>query len=152
MRHECKVALAVIVFAMTMVHLGSVSIEAQSGTASISGRVQDPEGGVVPGATVTLVQAATGASRTVITNESGAYQFTGLVPATYEMTVTLDGFRTVVLKDLELLVDTQVRQNVELVLGALEETMVVTIKLLLRKKQISNKCISRSPYITFSFY
>ncbi len=67
MKHECRVALAVIVFAVTMVQLGTAPIGAQSGTASISGRVEDPQGAVVPGATVTLVQTATGASRTAAT-------------------------------------------------------------------------------------
>lgn len=126
MKNRCMTAWVVIVLAMTMFGLGTTPVGAQSGTASISGRVEDPQGGAVPGATVTLTQASTGASRSGFTNESGSYQFTGLAPASYQMTVSLDGFRTAVIEDLELLVDTQVRQNIQLELGAVTEQVVVT--------------------------
>ncbi len=126
MTHRCEVAFVAMVLAVTMAQLGTAPIGAQSGTASISGRVADSQGGVLPGVSVTIVRVATSASRATITNASGVYQFTGLVPGEYQLTVSLEGFRTTVLKDLELLVDTQARHNVELELGELTESLVVT--------------------------
>ena len=59
------------------------TVRAQSGTSSISGRVTDAQGAVVPGATVTLTNVATTAPRTTNTNESGLYRMTAVLPGTY---------------------------------------------------------------------
>ena len=85
------------------------SLRAQSGTTSISGRVTDPQGSVVPGATVTTTNRATAASRTVITNESGLYQVSALTPGVYDLTIELSGFKTLKFEKVELRVDTPAR-------------------------------------------
>lgn len=87
---------------------------AQSGTASISGRVTDQQGAVLPGATVSVTNLATASARTVVTNASGLYQLIALPPGTYEMTVAMSGFRTVTFEKLELRVDMQAQRDVEL--------------------------------------
>jgi protocatechuate 3,4-dioxygenase beta subunit len=64
-----------------------------STTATVRGTVEDTSGGVLPGATVTLTNAGTGATQVAVTNERGGYQFTGLFPGTYSLKVELEGFR-----------------------------------------------------------
>jgi hypothetical protein len=98
---------------------------AQSGTTSISGRVTDVQGQVIPGATVTVTSAATAATRSGVTNESGLYQFSALPPGVYNLTVELTGFRTARLDKLELRVDLPARADVELEVGSLTETVNV---------------------------
>ena len=49
------------------------------GTAQISGLVRDESGAVLPGVTVTVTQTDTGFTRTVVTNEDGAYSMPNLV-------------------------------------------------------------------------
>ncbi len=98
---------------------------AQSGTASISGRVLDQQGQVVPGATVTLTSRATGAVKTTTTNEAGLYSLTALPPGHYDLTIELSGFRTVKFEDLELRVDTATRQDAKLEVGELAEVVTV---------------------------
>jgi hypothetical protein len=73
----------------------------QTGTTSISGRVTDPQGQIVPGATVTIVNPATGATRTTVTNDSGLYQVAALPPGGYNLTGELIGFRTASIENLE---------------------------------------------------
>ncbi len=82
---------------------------AQSTLGTIVGTVADPTGGLVPGATVTIVNAATAASRTVVTDGGGAYVVANLDPGSYLVTVTLSGFA-----DASRVVDLGARQNVRL--------------------------------------
>src|SRR5437667_12584645 len=60
--------------------------QAESGT--ITGTVHDPSGAVVAGATVTIRNVATSATRTVQTTALGTYNVTGLQARTYEVDVT----------------------------------------------------------------
>src|SRR6185503_20023726 len=75
--------------AAVVLMLGAGVASAQSGTASIDGRVTDQQGAVVPGATTTLHNVATAASRTAVTNQSGLYQFIALPPGVYDLTVSM---------------------------------------------------------------
>lgn len=60
--------------------------------ASVSGRVIDAQGAVIPGATVTATQAATGVSATDTTDAAGRFRFPYLRVGPYELTVMLAGF------------------------------------------------------------
>ncbi|HXH06513.1 MAG TPA: carboxypeptidase-like regulatory domain-containing protein [Vicinamibacterales bacterium] len=106
--------------------LASAPVWAQSGTASLTGRVTDPQGAVIPGATVTVTNRSTGAARTTVTNESGIYQLSSLPPGLYDVTIELSGFRSARLEAIELRVDTATRlPDVRLEVGALAETVTV---------------------------
>lgn len=68
---------------------------AQISTGTVSGTVRDVQGGVIPGATVTLVSEARGTrSSPVVTNESGDFVFVNMVADTYTIEVTLESFKT----------------------------------------------------------
>src|SRR5205085_7040443 len=54
---------------------------AQTATSSLRGTVTDPKGAVIPGATVTLTNPATGYNRTTKTDSQGVYQFLSVPPA-----------------------------------------------------------------------
>ena len=79
--------------------LGSAALaagaSAQITTGNISGTVQDPQGGVVPGATVTLISETKGTKLApVVTGAGGTYAFPNVTPDTYTVEVTMDGFKT----------------------------------------------------------
>ena len=99
---------------------------AQGGaTSSIVGVVTDSGGGVIPGATVTATNDATAGAFTGVTNASGAFTIPALPVGKYTVTVALQGFKSSVLKDVE--VTAAVPANVKAVLevGGLTETVVV---------------------------
>jgi len=110
---------------VALVGLGAVSAWAQSGTASLSGRVTDPQDSAVPGASVTLTYAATAASRSTVTNASGLYQFVALRPGLYDLKVELSGFRAASVVKIELRVDMNLRQDVRLSVGQIAEAITV---------------------------
>ena len=64
------------------------------GTSTMSGVVRDSTGSLVPGATVTATNTATGAERTAVTDAEGRYRFTGAAGGRYEVRAALAGFRT----------------------------------------------------------
>ncbi len=73
--------------------LAATAAFAQRETGQISGKVTDPNGAAIPGATVTAKNANTGAERTVTANDSGEYIITTLLPGTYELTATGGNFQ-----------------------------------------------------------
>ena len=104
----------------------------QAGTASLMGQVNDQQGAAVPGVTVTLTSATTGALRTAVTDGSGRYQMLSIPPGTYGLKFELAGFRTFIYDRLVLAVDTPTRmETVTLQIGELAETVQVTAETLL---------------------
>ncbi|MEO6333488.1 MAG: carboxypeptidase-like regulatory domain-containing protein, partial [Pyrinomonadaceae bacterium] len=61
-------------------------------TGAINGNVTDPQGGVVPNATVTVTNLGTNSVVTVNTNQDGGYKASNLVPGTYSVETTVSGF------------------------------------------------------------
>jgi len=95
--------------------------------SAIAGVVRDTSGAVLPGVTVEASSPALiEKSRTATTNESGQYRIVDLRPGSYRVTFTLPGFATVARDGILLEAQFTAPLNVELRLGALAETIVVT--------------------------
>src|SRR5579864_7572880 len=99
---------ALLVFVLTF----SSFLLPQSAVTSLHGTVFDSKGAVVPGATVTINNPATGFSRSTQTDAQGGYQFLQLPPATYVITTAAAGFATIRQPNVELLVNTPGTINV----------------------------------------
>jgi len=125
MSHRCR--YYVVLFLLVLVRLiGSAVAWGQAGTSSVIGLVRDQQAAAVPGATVTLVEAATKAERSTVTDRSGNWRFLALPPGTYSVKVELEGFRTAVRGGLQLSVDTATTlEPIALSVGALSETVEV---------------------------
>jgi hypothetical protein len=95
--------------------------------STIAGIVRDTTGAVMPGVTVEASSPALIEKvRAVTTDGSGQYRIVDLRPGTYTVTFTLTGFNTVRREGLELAANFTAPLNVELRVGALEETVTVT--------------------------
>jgi len=99
---------------------------AQGETGSVTGVVTDPQGGVVAGAEVTLTNLADNNSRTTTTNDSGRYHFASIGVGNYDLTVTKAGFKTHRATSQKISVGNQLTLDVQLEVGALTETVVVS--------------------------
>ena len=95
--------------------------------ASISGVVKDTSGGVLPGVTVEASSPALiEGVRSVTTNDAGLYRIAELRPGIYTVKFTLPGFGSLQRDGLELSSNFTANVNVELSVGDLQETVVVT--------------------------
>jgi hypothetical protein len=95
--------------------------------ASIAGVVRDSSGAVLPGVTVEAASPALIEKvRSVVTDESGQYRVIDLRPGAYVVTFTLPGFSTVRREGIQLSGFATTSVNVELSVGAVEETITVS--------------------------
>ena len=97
-----------------------------STTATVRGNVQDPSGGVLPGATITVTNTGTKAVQTATSDERGQYQFAALFPGTYDLRVELSGFKSYERKGLTLSPNDNRGIDVRLDVGQQSETITVT--------------------------
>lgn len=125
---------------------------AQDARGSISGRITDSSGAVLPGATVTIVNLDTNAQSTAITSDQGRYTVLYLLPGTYRVSAALDGFRTGVNDGVQVRVGDKVQYDVVLEAGGVvEEVQVVAERPILEVgtatmgQVIDSKLISEIP-------
>src|SRR5437016_7762652 len=85
---------AVLAFIVVVVLAFSSQLWGQSERARIIGTVTDPQGAIVPGATVTVTNVATGIGAKAITDAEGHYQALELPIGSYKLKVERDGFNT----------------------------------------------------------
>jgi hypothetical protein len=98
---------------------------AQGGTTStITGVAVDKDGGLVPGATVTVKNTATGVSFNTVTSGQGTFSVPALEPGTYSVTVSLTGFKTFV-TETRLAIGTTAEIRAVLQVGELSEVVNV---------------------------
>src|SRR5262249_35584725 len=86
--------IRVSIRAILVLFVCAAGLWAQSSRASLGGRVIDSQGGVVPGATVTVTSEETGVAQTTKTNEQGNWLVQFLLPARYKFAVSASGFKT----------------------------------------------------------
>ena len=94
--------------------------------ASISGKFVDPDGLVLPGATVTVTEQNTGFTRNVVTAETGAYTVPNLTPGTYTVTVEMPGFGSLKRTDLLLTAGSEMVIDLKMQVGGVQEQVTVT--------------------------
>ena len=94
-------------------------------TASITGTVADSSGAAVSGAQVTLASPEQGINRTVPSNGSGDFLFATLPIGSYNLTVSMPGFKTYKAKGLTLRVADKARVDVKLQVGGAKEEVNV---------------------------
>jgi hypothetical protein len=98
----------------------------QAITGDILGTVQDPSGGVVPSAKVTLTAADTGIKFEATSDGGGNYLFAQLKPGRYSVQASKEGFQTATVADIDLLVGQRPRVDITLQVGAVTQSIEVS--------------------------
>lgn len=104
---------------------GSLVVHAQRTEGTIVGTVTDPTGAAIAGARVIITGLDTGVSQELTTDDIGYYRAPYLRPGKYEVRVEASGFKTAVLRDVEVLVNVTTRADAELAVGAVAEVVEV---------------------------
>ena len=92
---------------------------------SIVGTITDESGASIPGATVGIMNTATGASQEGSTSEDGLYRFINIQAGSYDVTVGSDGFRSYISEGVTVTVNTITRVDVAMQIGQVTEQITV---------------------------
>ena len=103
----------------------AAALHAQIGTSTITGRVTDTSGAVVPNVTVTVVSKATNVSSTAITNDEGIFRVPSLSPGEYRVTFENSGFKKAVFETVELRTGDTLALDATMQVGQLTESVKV---------------------------
>lgn len=120
-----KIAKAAALFTLAAAFF-ALTVPAQVTTATITGRVADAQGSVVPGAKVTVTNRDTAAERSVISNSDGEYTVPSLPPGRYNVTAEAANFSRTVVENVEALVGSRSTVNFDLKAGNISETVTIT--------------------------
>jgi Carboxypeptidase regulatory-like domain len=99
---------------------------AQTSKGFVVGNVADPNGAVIPNATVTITNTATGAVRTTTSQENGSYRLDAVDPGTYNLEVSASGFTSVRSENIVVNSAQTSEVNLELTVGGASATVDVT--------------------------
>ncbi len=99
---------------------------AQSYYGGVRGSVLDQNGGALPGAKVSLINEGTNANRSTLTDSSGGYVFSEVVPGTYSLVSEAPGFKKFEQKGVVVGTQQQVAVDLKLQLGEVTESVQVT--------------------------
>jgi hypothetical protein len=99
---------------------------AQFDTATVVGTVRDTSGAVVPGAKVTLTNAATGISTVKTTGDDGAFEFSAVRPGAYLVTSEKTGFSMALMDNVQVQVGARLRTDLQMAIGQVTEKVEVT--------------------------
>ncbi len=115
---------------------------AQTFSASIAGTVTDPSGAVVSGAQLKLENMATKDIRLQTSAANGFYNFTNLLPGTYQISATSTGFKDFLRANMILRTNTSATVNVPLEVGAAAQQVTVSGEAVLLDTQTANNSVT----------
>src|SRR6266849_492474 len=104
-------------------------VAAQEIGATVTGTVTDPQGAVLPGVAVTVLNVDTNVPSETVTNSQGSYVVQKLIPGRYKITAALQGFKAYVRDGVTLHTAEVATIHVPLQLGAMQENVTVTAQL-----------------------
>ena len=114
-----------LITAMALVAVSGLFAYAQTSTSSLNGAVTDPNGEVVPGATVLVKSNSTGAEYKAATSSNGTFSIPALGADTYTVIISAPGFKQAVVNDVKLDAGAPGSVRVSLEVGAPNESVVV---------------------------
>jgi len=99
---------------------------AQIGTSTLTGRVTDSTGAVVPGVEISVVQTGTNFRQNSVSNDEGLYRILSLQPGAYRITFEAQGFKRAVREGVELRVGDVLAVDMVMQVGAVTESIEVS--------------------------
>jgi hypothetical protein len=109
-----------------VIAIAALSTFGQAGTSTIRGTVTDQQGNVVAGATVTLTNMASKASRSATTANEGVFSFEAIPVGDYKVEVEAAGFKKGVVTEVHALVAKATPVDVKLEVGSIAESVTVS--------------------------
>ena len=122
----CREISACVLACLAIWAATATTARAQSATGSIEGTIVDQTGALMPGVTVTVVQPATGITRTAVTDANGIFSLPLLPVGVYDVTTELAGFTARKIPELSLTVGQTLTLKIQMAVSTLTETVNVS--------------------------
>lgn len=123
---QAKRGCAVVVLSLCVALFVTVPVFGQAVNGTLLGTLTDSSGAVVAGAQITVTEVQTGIPHTTTSNGSGNYVFPDLPPGNYNVTSEAHGFKKETRTNVRLDVNSSIRVDMAMQLGAVSETVEVT--------------------------
>ena len=153
-RSVMRLGLVLCVVALSLA--APTALYAQGTTQTLSGTVVDATGAVVPGADISAKHAGTGIVSAAVSNSEGLFSIPSLPIGTYTVTVTLQGFKTVVVNNVVLTSAQGANVKATMEIGGVNEQVTVASSSEIVQTQssaisqtINTKQITQLPLTTF---
>ncbi len=111
---------------LVLMSLPAVQSQTQITTGVVQGTATDEAGAVVPGANVEAKNLETNQVKTISTDENGRFVFLQLPPARYTVTISKQGFATLVQENFPLTVGQAINLNLNMKVSQVAETVTIT--------------------------
>jgi len=113
-------------FALFVIMFGAGMVASAQDNATLNGTVTDASGAVVPNASISLTNPATGQIRQSVSNSAGAYRFANVGIGSYTLTATAAGFQKYTKTDIVVNVAQSLQEDISLAVGSQGQTVTVT--------------------------
>ena len=120
--NKARLFVPVITFILTS---SLVSFTQGLGSGTVEGVAVDPNGAVVPNASVTISNPVSGYTRSAVTSQDGTFRFDNLPPNNYQLTVSATGF-TAFAQNISVRTSVPISLRLALTVGAAAESVTIT--------------------------
>src|SRR5260370_15443297 len=121
--NSCKVTR---ILGLLVILLIPVAVSAQVSGGTVSGKVTDSTGALIPGAQVAIRNTATGVTTSLVANEEGIYRASNLLAGDYEITASAPNFTSFLQKGVTLTVGADLTIDLKLTAGAVTASVLVS--------------------------
>ena len=131
--------LTLLALTATILWLADLGLAQNTNSGEIRGTVSDPSGASIPGAKVTALNIDTGVSLDYYTNAAGLYDTVSILPGRYRITVSKEGFSTLVRDGITLEVGSPLLVDARLNIGTSIEQVQVAAEAALIKTETAEQ-------------
>jgi hypothetical protein len=121
--------------------LAAAGLAQNTNSGDIRGTVTDTTGLAVPGVGVTILNTGTGVVRELVTNEAGIYDTASILPGSYRITFTKDGFNKVVRNGITLSVGV-ITVDAQLSVGAVQQQIEIVAEAPILKTETGEQSVT----------
>jgi carboxypeptidase family protein/TonB-dependent receptor-like protein len=114
-----------LLIAVVILSIGAAG-EAQQGTADLNGRVIDQQQAALPGVAVLVRNQDSGLFRETMSGPDGSFLMSAMIPGTYQIEASLQGFKKYLRRDVRLEVGRETAIEIPMEIGTVQESVTVT--------------------------
>src|SRR5262245_3788945 len=136
MRFKIRTLIAVVCLML----FGTAALLAQVTSGAVTGTVTDPQGAVIPGAKIILIDEVQATTRALDSSAEGTFTFTPVLPSTYTLAVEAGGFKKFEKRGIKVSPGDRIEvSDIKLTVGSVSETLTVEANAIALKTETAQR-------------